>query len=180
MRARLCILHCEDQSLHFTSRVRTFWLVLLNSKGCLRVESWCWGYWVCGCIISKKVLTKKYKDARARACVYLSFWGCLVFFHNFELLLTQVWLWVVWDCIQIFLAHCAIIILGIVIWSWVLWQFSFYHLRKRMHLVSERAIEKNPKILCVCFSVLVSFFLFFWASVSLLGEWGDQFEWVYQ
>lgn len=94
---------------------------------------------------------------------------------------SSVWLWGVWDCIQIFLAHSAIIIIGvnIVIWSWVLWPFSFYHLRKRMHLVTESAIEKNPKILCVCFSVLVYLFLFFWASVSL-DEWGDQFEWVYQ
>lgn len=35
-----------------------------------------------------------------------------------------------------------------------------------MHLVNERAVEKNPKILCVCFSVLlfvvcVFFVLFF-------------------
>lgn len=42
-----------------------------------------------------------------------------------------------------------------------------------MHLVSERAIEKNPKILCVCFSVLVCLFLFYRASVSLLDEWGE-------
>lgn len=30
-----------------------------------------------------------------------------------------------------------------------------------MHLVNERAIEKNPKIWCVCFSVLVCLFFLF-------------------
>lgn len=68
--------------------------------------------------------------------------------------------------LSLFLAHYIVIIINIMAFIISAAIICFLTAQKeRMHLVNERAIEKNPKTLCVCFSVL--FLFFYWAYVSL-------------
>lgn len=71
------------------------------------------------------------------------------------------------DSIIMFLAQYVIIIINIAICLMIsaTTSFIFTAQKERMHSVSERAIEKNPKTLCVCFSVLIFFVcLFFYRA----------------
>lgn len=70
-----------------------------------------------------------------------------------------------WTALSLFLAHYIIIIIIInIVAVFIINATTIFILtaqKERLHLVNERAIEKNPKNLCVCFSVLVYVFVFF-------------------
>lgn len=175
-RACLYILHCEDQRLHFTSYVGTFLLVLLNSKGCLGVKSWCWwnGVQVRGCDVGACCIESPHKGTNTSVVVCMFHDEvCRFIFTTSELLLTGVcvWLWVVWDCIKIFLAHSAIIMgINIVIWLSALTIFILTPQKKNTFSEWKGNREKSKDFVCLflCFGLL----LFYRASVSLLDEWG--------
>lgn len=60
--------HSEDQNMHVLSQVKTFWLVLATSYGCLRVRSWLRGQEWMG-LVCVWVFMRGGESERGQECV---------------------------------------------------------------------------------------------------------------